>query len=84
MLRIGRRGTIVFRAMDDGTVVISRKAEAREDDPALGGFLTLLEADLAAHPDRLHPISAEFVERIATLVDGVTVDLDEPLTDGPD
>lgn len=84
MLRIGKRGTIVFRAMDDGTVVITRKAERQEDDPVLGRFLTFMEADMAAHPEHLHPIGAGFVERVSALVDGVAVDLAEPLADDED
>ncbi len=84
MLRIGRRGTIVFRAMDDGTVVIARKPEQQEEDPALGRFLTLLEADMAFHPEHLHPVGAGFVERVSALVDGVAVDLDQPLADDED
>jgi antitoxin PrlF len=81
MLRIGKRGTIVFRALDDGTVIITRKPDGTEDDPVLGRFLTLLETDMAAHPGRLHPVGAEFVEQLTALVDGVAVDLDEPLAD---
>ena len=84
MLRIGKRGTIVFRAMDDGTVVITRKPDGLEADPVLGRFLALLETDMAAHPDHLHPVGAEFVERLTAMVDGVTVDLDEPLADDED
>ena len=60
------------------------KIDAPKDNPALKGTLNFLEADIAAHPDHLRPVDAEFVEWIAALVDGVTVDLDQPLADDED
>jgi antitoxin PrlF len=84
-LGVGKPGTLVWRLGSDGSVTVNRKQDAtQEDDPVLGRFLALLEGDMAAHPERLHPIGADFVERIAALVDGVEVNLDEPLADDED
>jgi len=51
-----------------------------EDDPALGGFLDLLEADIAANPDKLAAFSGGLRDRMQALVGDVEVDLDAPLS----
>lgn len=84
-LTIGKPGTLVWRIEADGTVTVDRKPEqVDEPDPVLGQFLAFLEADMSAHPERLHPIGADLVERINALVAGVEVNLDEPLPDDED
>ncbi len=42
-------------------------------------ILDILEQDIAAHPERLQPITAEQVRRVQSLVGGVSVELDTPL-----
>jgi hypothetical protein len=39
---------------------------------------------MARHPDRLRPVTAEWLHEIADLVAGVEVDLDAPLPTEPD
>jgi hypothetical protein len=50
-----------------------------EEDPALTPFLTLLETDIARHPERLEPVRADLVQRLQTLVGDLEVDLDASL-----
>lgn len=50
-----------------------------EEDPAIGPFLDLLEADIMARPDRLLDFDSDLRDRIEALVEGIEVDLDEPL-----
>lgn len=42
-------------------------------------ILDFLDRDIAAHPERLQPITAEQVRRIQSLVGDVSVELDTPL-----
>lgn len=42
-------------------------------------ILDFLERDIAAHPERLQPITAEQVRRVQSLVGDVSVELDTPL-----
>ena len=44
-------------------------------------WLALLEQDIANHPERLQPISAELVEQLQDLVGGIEVDLEAALPD---
>ncbi|MDO4905670.1 MAG: type II toxin-antitoxin system PrlF family antitoxin [Lautropia sp.] len=43
------------------------------------GILDILERDIAAHPERLRPITAKQMRRIQSLVGDVSVELDTPL-----
>ncbi len=79
MLGLGMSGRVVFRGLADGTVVIA-KADSKEEDPALGAFLALLERDLTQRPEAIRPVSRDLYERAVALVDGVEVDLDEALS----
>lgn len=42
-------------------------------------ILNFLDRDIAAHPERLQPITAEQVRRVQSLVGDVSVELDTPL-----
>lgn len=42
-------------------------------------ILDILERDIAAHPERLQPITAKQVRRVQSLVGDVSVELDTPL-----
>lgn len=55
-----------------------------EEDPAIGAFLNFLEKDIIEHPDRLQPLTPEWVKSALELVEGVEVDLDQPLADDED
>lgn len=79
-LRLGKRDKIHYTIRPDGEVVLSRAAPAESDDPLLGRFLAFLAQDIAAHPDRLQSVDAGFVQRLQSLVGGVEVDLDAPLS----
>ncbi|GAA0587505.1 type II toxin-antitoxin system PrlF family antitoxin [Caenispirillum bisanense] len=87
VLRLGKRDAIVFRALDDGTVVVARKEPAPVEevpDPVLGRFLQLLEDDMAHRPDRLVVADADLGRRLREAVAGVEVDPDAPLPDDDD
>lgn len=78
-LGLRKRDRIRYTVRANGEVVLQRvSAEPADDDPALAPFLALLEQDIAAHPERLQPISADLAGRLQELVGGITVDLDGP------
>ena len=75
------KGSIVFKGMPDGTVIIEPKPEEPEEDPAIAKFLEFLERDIANNPQNLVPFTKEFMDRVDRLVAGVEVDMDAPLED---
>lgn|GEM_PF-63789 len=81
-LGLRKRDRIRYTVRPNGEVVLQRaSAEPADDDPALAPFLALLEQDIASHPQRLQPVTAELASRLQDLVSGIDVDLDAPLPD---
>lgn len=74
-----RRGDMIAYELSGDRVVLRRRAELTDDDPALLGFLDLIERDLAAHPERVRPVPEALVERARAAVGAIEVDLDTPL-----
>ena len=79
-LRLGKRDKIHYTIRPDGEVVLTRAACGESDDPVLAPFLGFLARDLAEHPERLQAVDAGLAQRIQSLVGGVEVDLDAPLS----
>lgn len=79
-LKLGKRDKLHYTIRPDGDVVITRAAEAREDDPLLGQFLSFLAGDIARHPERVQAVDSALLARIQSLVGQVEVDLDAPLS----
>jgi len=50
-----RRGDQIAYELSGDQVVLRRSVTDDVEDPALLGFLDLLERDIADHPERLHP-----------------------------
>jgi antitoxin PrlF len=79
-LRLRRRDRIVYRVLDDGTVLLARRRVARRrEDPVVGLFLAFLARDMAIHPERIRPVERGLVRRMRSLTRGVKVDLAAPL-----
>ena len=78
-LQLGKRDKIHYVIRADGEVVLKR-ADVEETDPVLGAFLGFLARDLAEHPERVEAIGPSLALRIQSLVAGVEVDLDAPLS----
>ncbi len=79
-LRLGKRDKIHYTIRPNGEVVLTRAERDQEADPALGAFLGFLARDITEHPERLQAMDAGLVQRIQSLVGGVEVDLDAPLS----
>jgi antitoxin PrlF len=82
-LRLHKREKIRYTIQSNGSVLLSRVDEY-ENDPVLLRFLTFLADDMIKNPSLLQAVSSELVERVSTLVAGVDVDLDNPLSDEDD
>lgn len=71
---------IVFR-VEDGRVMLTRAEKADSADPALESFLQFLERDIQRRPEALTPLDDQLMRRIDDLVDGLEIDLDDPIED---
>lgn len=69
-------GRIIFH-VDDNGVKLSR-ADAG-DDPAIDAFLGFLATDIKVHPQKIKALSPDLAERITTLTEGMTVNLDDEI-----
>lgn len=79
-LRLGKRDKIHYSIRPGGEVVLTRATPGDGDDPVLGQFLGFLAQDIASHPERLQAVDAGLVQRLQSLVGGIEVDLDAPLS----
>ena len=78
-LHLGKRDKIQYTIRPSGEVLLSR-AQAAEDDPAIGQFLNFLARDIAAHPEHLLAVESSLVAHIQSLIGNIEVDLDAPLS----
>ena len=74
-LALGKRDRIRFREDENGRIYLER-AEDIDSDPALAPFLKLIEADLAARPEAISPLTADRVAQIDALLGDDDIDLD--------
>lgn len=79
-LGLGKRDRIHYTIRPSGEVVLTRAEVSGGDDPVLGQFLGFLARDIASHPESLQVLDASLVHRLHSLVGGVEVDLDAPLS----
>jgi antitoxin PrlF len=79
-LKLGKRDRIRYLVRPDGAVLMTRAMPTEADDPVLGKFLDFLARDIAAHPGHVQAVGAKLATRIRSLVRGVKVDLDAPLS----
>jgi len=78
-LKLRKRDRIVYRVLDDGTVVLGRKSVVEDDDPVIDRFLAFLANDMSVHPEHVRAIDAGLLARIRPLIAGMEVDFDAPL-----
>ena len=80
-LKLGKRDKIRYTIRPDGDVVMSRVDVIEAEDPVMGQFLSFLARDFVSHPERLMFIDAGLAGRIQSLVSGVNIDLEAPLSE---
>jgi antitoxin PrlF len=74
-LALGKRDRIRFREDESGRIYLER-VEDLDSDPALAPFLKLIEADIAARPETVRPLTAEQIAKIDALLGDDDIDLD--------
>lgn len=79
-LKLRKRDKIHYSILPDGAVLLTRATHAEEEDPVLENFIGFLARDIASHPERLQMIDSGLVNRIQSLVSGLEVNLDAPLS----
>ena len=79
-LRLRKRDRIRYSIRPDGVVVLTHAERTEETDPALDAFLDFWMRDIADHPKCLQAVDFGLVQCIQSLVGGLEVDLDAPLS----
>lgn len=79
-LKLRKRDKIHYSILPDGAVMLTRATQAEGDDPVLGNFLNFLARDIADHPERLQMINSGLINRIQSLVGGLEVNIEAPLS----
>jgi antitoxin PrlF len=80
VLGLNKRDKIRYDIQPDGKVVIS-SADNNESDPILGEFLNFIARDMQKNPQHIQAISTDLLNRVQSLVAGVDIDIDAPLSD---
>jgi len=73
---------VKFQFSPEGTIVlrVAKPKLVAHDDPALRPFLDRLEKDIMKNPKRIVPFPAKLLKRARSVIRGVEVDLNAPLT----
>lgn len=78
-------GEVEARVIGKGRmlVVANRIDQARrsEEDPVLSSFMSFIAADMQRSPEHIRPLDSSLMARIAELVEGVGLAVDENLGD---
>ena len=77
-MHLSKRDKITYDIDENGKVLLSR---AEKDDPVLGKFLSFIVNDITKNPLHIHTINPALIARAKSLITGVNVDLDAPLSD---
>jgi antitoxin PrlF len=72
-----RAGDQIAYTIEGDQAVIRRLAE--EEDPALTGFLDLIERDITANKGRILFATQAFADYLGELTEGIEVDYDAPI-----
>lgn len=79
VLHLGKRDKITYSIRPDGVVLLSH-ATTHTDDPVLEKFLGFIAQDIESRPQVLRAIDSTWLNKVKSLVEGVDIDLDAPLT----
>ncbi|MEQ8557738.1 MAG: type II toxin-antitoxin system PrlF family antitoxin [Henriciella sp.] len=78
-LKLGKKDHLKYSISANGDVIL-QKDSGEEEDPAIVAFLGFLARDMEANPQRVEPLGADFMARVASLTQDVEIDLDAPLS----
>ncbi|TDB47964.1 type II toxin-antitoxin system PrlF family antitoxin [Photorhabdus khanii] len=72
--------SIEYKILSSGDVLISRKNNEEEKDPAIESFLNFLAKDIKEHPEQVQQLSEQLINRAKSLTAGIDIDLNNPLS----
>ena len=73
-------GNVVAHVLAPGRLLVTAEAEKKTTDPIMESFLAFLGRGIADSPEAVRPLDEALAGRIDSLVKGVKVRKDEPLT----
>lgn len=79
-LRLGKRDKLRYSIQPGGEVLLTRAQAAADDDPVIERLLGFLAKDMSRNPERLRVMDTTLADRLKSLVAGVDIDLDAPLS----
>jgi antitoxin PrlF len=77
-LGVSMGSRVAFRVEGD-TVTLRRAEHVAEEDPCVDAFLSFLAKDMEAHPESIAALSPALMQRIAGLIEGAQIDVDEAI-----
>ncbi len=77
-LHLKKRDKISYEIDENGKVIISRVSD---NDPVLSKFLSFVANDIKNNPSHVRSIDPTLIERALSLISGVEVDMDAPLSE---
>lgn len=77
LLGVKEGDEIAFRVEGQRVTVVP--VGVTHEDPVVGKFLRFLIKDIEQRPEALRPLSADLAARMASLVKGAKVDLEDPI-----
>ena len=79
-LNLDKGAQIQYVIDPTGKVYLQTEQENElNEDPVLYSFLQFIEKDMRKNPKRIQPLSKEMMNKVQELVEGIDVDLDQPL-----
>jgi len=79
-LNLDKGAQIQYVIEPSGKVYLQTEQENElNEDPVLYSFLQFMEKDMRKNPKQIQPLSKEMMKKVQQLVEGIDVDLDQPL-----
>jgi antitoxin PrlF len=79
-LKLRKRDKIRYVVGPDGAVLLTRADVREESDPVVGKFLAFLAHDMELRPAHIRGVDPALVRRARSLIKGIKVELDTPLS----
>ncbi len=78
-LNLQKRDKVMFTVNSSGSVSLAKFEPETHRDPVIASFLDFLARDIESHPEKLVPLTPDFLRKMEDLVGDMDVDLDAPL-----
>ncbi|OCA54691.1 type II toxin-antitoxin system PrlF family antitoxin [Photorhabdus namnaonensis] len=72
--------SIAYKILSSGDVLIRRKNSEEEKDLVMESFLNFLAKDIQKHPEQVQQLDEQLINQTKSLVAGINIDLNNPLS----